>query len=277
MDAAKKGGYASGAFNINNMEFVQGITDAAEQLNSPVILAVSQGAIKYAGFENIVSLVKTASDTKKIKVSLHLDHGKDMKIIERCINEGFTSVMIDGSDLTFEENIDITKKVVDMAKPKGISVEGELGRLAGIEDHVSVSKEDATYTDPDEAATFVEKTGVDSLAVAIGTSHGAYKFKGDANLAMDRLTEIVGKVDVPLVLHGASGVNQDHVKIGNYVMVAPQAGVTEDVPDGQIVSGAPGMNHRRWLKVQSIIKRLPELRKKMNKIAHKVKKMEGIK
>ncbi|MBN2070884.1 MAG: class II fructose-1,6-bisphosphate aldolase [Candidatus Krumholzibacteriota bacterium] len=215
MDAAKSGGYAVGAFNINNMEFVQAITDAAEELNSPAILAVSQGAIKYAGFENIVSLVRTASETKKIKISLHLDHGKDMKIIERCVNDGFTSVMIDGSDLPFDENVALTRKVVDMARPKGVSVEGELGRLAGIEDHVSVSKKDATYTDPDEAATFVEQTGVDSLAVAIGTSHGAYKFKGEAKLAMDRLTEIAGKVAIPLVLHGASGVNQDHVRIGN--------------------------------------------------------------
>ncbi|MBN2184394.1 MAG: class II fructose-1,6-bisphosphate aldolase [Candidatus Krumholzibacteriota bacterium] len=215
MDAAKAGGYAVGAFNINNMEFVQAITDAAEELNSPVILAVSQGAIKYAGFSNIVSLVRTASEDKKVKLSLHLDHGKDMQIIEQCINDGFTSVMIDGSDLPFDENIAITRKVVEMARPKGVSVEGELGRLAGVEDHVSVSKENATYTDPDEAAEFVEKTGVDSLAVAIGTSHGAYKFKGDAKLAMDRLTEIIGKVDVPLVLHGASGVNQEHVKMGN--------------------------------------------------------------
>ena len=215
MDAAKAGGYAVGAFNINNMEFVQAITDAAEELNSPAILAVSQGAIKYAGFSNIVSLVRTASENKKVKLSLHLDHGKDMQIIEQCINDGFTSVMIDGSDLPLDENIAVTRKVVEMARPNGISVEGELGRLAGIEDHVSVSKENATYTDPDEAAEFVEKTGVDSLAVAIGTSHGAYKFKGDAKLAMDRLTEIIGKVGVPLVLHGASGVNQEHVKMGN--------------------------------------------------------------
>ena len=215
MDAAKAGGYAVGAFNINNMEFVQAITDAAEELNSPAILAVSQGAIKYAGFSNIVSLVRTASEDKNVKLSLHLDHGKDMQIIEQCIKDGFTSVMIDGSDLPLAENIAITRKVVEMARPNGISVEGELGRLAGVEDHVSVSKENATYTDPDEAVEFVEKTGVDSLAVAIGTSHGAYKFKGDARLAMDRLTEIIGKVDVPLVLHGASGVNQDHVKMGN--------------------------------------------------------------
>ncbi len=215
MDAAKAGGYAVGAFNINNMEFVQAITDAAEELNSPVILAVSQGAIKYAGFSNIISLVNSASDNKKVKLSLHLDHGKDMGVIEQCIEGGFTSVMIDGSDLPFAENIAVTRKVVEMARPKGISVEGELGRLAGVEDHVSVSKENATYTDPEEAAEFVERTGVDSLAVAIGTSHGAYKFKGEAKLAMDRLTEIAGKVDIPLVLHGASGVNQEHVRMGN--------------------------------------------------------------
>ncbi len=215
MVAARDGGYGVGAFNINNMEFVQAITGAAEELNSPIILAVSQGAIKYAGFGNIVSLVQTAVEERKVKASLHLDHGKDMKIIQQCIEGGFTSVMIDGSDLPFEENIAVTRKVVEMARPKGISVEGELGRLAGVEDHVSVSKQDATYTDPDEAVEFVEKTGIDSLAVAIGTSHGAYKFKGEAKLAMDRLSEIVSKVDVPLVLHGASGVNQDHVKLGN--------------------------------------------------------------
>ncbi len=232
MDAAREGGYAVGAFNINNMEFVQAITDAAEKLKSPAILAVSQGAIKYAGFQNIVSLVRSASDTKDIKVSLHLDHGKDMDIIRTCIDGGFTSIMIDGSDLSFDENIAITKKVVDMARPKGISVEGELGRLAGIEDHVSVAEKDAIYTNPDEAVEFVEKSGVDSLAVAIGTSHGAYKFKAEARLAMDILSSIVEKVDVPLVLHGASGVNQAHVGIANEFGAALKD--TKGVPDEAI-------------------------------------------
>ncbi|MBU8922027.1 MAG: class II fructose-1,6-bisphosphate aldolase [Bacteroidales bacterium] len=232
MDAAREGGYAVGAFNINNMEFVQAITDVAEKLKSPAIMAVSQGAIKYAGFQNIVSLVRTAAETMDIKVSLHLDHGKDMDIIRTCIDGGFTSIMIDGSDLSFDENIAITKKVVEMARPEGISVEGELGRLAGVEDHVSVAEKDAIYTDPDEAVEFVEKTGVDSLAVAIGTSHGAYKFKAEARLAMDILSSIVEKVDVPLVLHGASGVNQAHVSIANEFGAALKD--TKGVPDEAI-------------------------------------------
>ncbi len=215
MDAAKAGGYAVGAFNINNLEFVQAITSVAQELGSPAILAVSQGAIKYAGFRNIVTLAGNAADEKKVRISLHLDHGKDMAIIERCIKEGFTSVMIDGSDLPFEENISITGKVVKMAKSAGVSVEGELGRLAGIEDHVSVGEHEARYTDPAEAGEFVARTGVDSLAIAIGTSHGAFKFKGEARLAMDVLAGIAKKVTVPLVLHGASGVNQEHVRIAN--------------------------------------------------------------
>ncbi|MBN1163791.1 MAG: class II fructose-1,6-bisphosphate aldolase [Candidatus Krumholzibacteriota bacterium] len=215
MDAAQAGGYAVGAFNINNMEFIQGITEAAEELKSPAILAVSEGAIKYAGFENIVEMVKSAAREKKIQISLHLDHGKDMEIIKRCIHHGFTSVMIDGSHLPFEENVAVTGEVVELARPGGISVEGELGRLAGIEDHVSVSEQDAIFTDPEEASQFVEKTGVDSLAIAIGTSHGAFKFKGEAKLAQERLSKIAARVSVPLVLHGASGVSPEHVALAN--------------------------------------------------------------
>lgn len=215
LEDARDGAYAVGAFNINDLEFLQAITSAAEELGSPAIIAVSEGAITYAGFENVVSMVRTVADKKKIRISLHLDHGKDMDVIDRCIAEGFTSVMIDGSHLPFEENVDVTARVVEKAGRKGISVEGELGRLAGIEDNVSVEEQDARFTDPDEAARFVSATGVDALAVAVGTSHGAYKFKGEAKLAMGRLREIASKVAIPLVLHGASGVNQDHVRIAN--------------------------------------------------------------
>jgi fructose-bisphosphate aldolase class II len=232
LDRAKAGAYAVGAFNINDLEFVQAITSAAEELKSPAILAVSEGAIKYAGFENLVSMVRTVSENMDIEVSLHLDHGKDMGVIEKCISGGFTSVMIDGSHLPFEENIAITREVVEKAKPGGISVEGELGRLAGIEDNVSVDEQDAIFTDPGEAAEFVEKTGVDSLAVAIGTSHGAYKFKGEAKLAMDRLREIAALVPIPLVLHGASGVNQDHVALANEF--GAQIGAAKGVPSDAI-------------------------------------------
>lgn len=215
LDAAREGGYAVGAFNINNMEFVQAITTAAAELESPAILAVSEGAIKYAGFENVIALVRVAADERDVPISLHLDHGKDLDVIERCITGGFTSVMIDGSHLPFEENVSVTKKVVEMAASTGVSVEGELGRLAGIEDNVSVAEENALFTDPDEAALFVESTGIDSLAIAVGTSHGAYKFKGEAKLAFDRIKTIRSKVSVPLVLHGASGVDQQHVEIAN--------------------------------------------------------------
>lgn len=203
---ARKGGYAIGAFNINNLEILQAIVSAAEAEYSPAIIAVSEGAIQYAGLDYIVSMVKTASKKTYIPLSLHLDHGKDMKIIQSCIDNGFTSVMIDGSHLKFEDNIAITKEVVNMAKTKGVSVEGELGRLKGIEDKISVEEREAFLTDPDEALEFVRQTGVDSLAVAIGTSHGAYKFKGEPKLDFERLSQIVKKVEIPLVLHGASGV-----------------------------------------------------------------------
>jgi fructose-bisphosphate aldolase class II len=215
LDAAKQGGYAVGAFNINNMEFIQAILSSAAELRSPVIIAVSEGAIKYAGFDTLVSLVRVEAEGKNIPISLHLDHGKDMGVIERCISGGFTSVMIDGSHLPFDENVAVTKEVVDKAGPAGVSVEGELGRLAGVEDNVSVSEQDSLFTDPDEAKMFVERTGIDSLAIAVGTSHGAYKFKGEPRLAFDRISTIASLVDVPLVLHGASGVNQEHVELAN--------------------------------------------------------------
>jgi fructose-bisphosphate aldolase class II len=206
LNLAKKGGYAVGAFNMNNLEILQAIVYAGEAERSPAIIAVSEGAIQYAGLPFIVSMARIASEWASIPLSLHLDHGKDLEVIRSCVEKGFTSVMIDGSHLPFQENIDVTKKVVEMASPRGVSVEGELGRLKGIEEKVSVSDQEAFLTDPQAAEEFVKKTGVDSLAVAIGTSHGAYKFKGESKLDFERLAEIGRRVDIPLVLHGASGV-----------------------------------------------------------------------
>ena len=199
--------FAIGAFNINNMEFIQAITDAANEAKSPVILQVSSSAIKYARMEYLIKMVEAAVATTDIPIALHLDHGPDFETCKKCIDAGFTSVMIDGSKYDFEENIAITKQVVDYAHERGVVVEAELGKLAGIEDEVNVSADDARYTDPDQAYEFVQRTGVDSLAIAIGTSHGAYKFKGDAKLRFDILQEIKAKLpDTPIVLHGASSV-----------------------------------------------------------------------
>ena len=203
---ARKGGYAVGAFNMNNLEILQAIVSAGEAEKSPAIIAVSEGAIKYAGMPYLVSMVRTASEQTFIHLSLHLDHGTDLEVIRSCIENGFTSIMMDGSHLPFEENIEVTKKVVEMAKRKGISVEAELGRLKGIEEKISVSEKEAFLTDPRAAEEFVKRTDVDALAIAIGTSHGAYKFKGDARLDFGRLKEIARSVSIPLVLHGASGV-----------------------------------------------------------------------
>jgi fructose-bisphosphate aldolase class II len=206
LNAAKRGGYAVGAFNMNNLEILQAIVSAGEAEKSPAIIAVSEGAIKYAGMPYIVSMVRTASEQTFIHLSLHLDHGTDLEVIRSCIENGFTSVMIDGSHLEFEENIATTKRVVEMAKKKRVSVEAELGRLKGIEEKVSVSEKEAFLTDPQAAEEFIKRTEVDALAIAIGTSHGAYKFKGEVKLDFDRLKEIAKRVNLPLVLHGASGV-----------------------------------------------------------------------
>ena len=205
--AAYAGGYAIGAFNINNMEIIQAITEAAAEKKSPVILQVSAGARKYAKHAYLMALTRAAIEDTGIDVALHLDHGEDFEICKACIDGGFTSVMIDGSRLSFEENIELTKKVCDYAHERGVVVEGELGKLAGIEDDVNVSEEDAMFTDPDEVEEFVERTGVDSLAIAIGTSHGAFKFKGEAKLRFDILDEIARRLPgFPIVLHGASSV-----------------------------------------------------------------------
>lgn len=215
---AYEGGYAIGAFNVNNMEIVQGITEAAKELNSPVILQVSAGARKYAKHEYLVKLVEAALKDTDLPIALHLDHGDSFELCKSCIDGGFTSVMIDGSHLPYEENVALTRKVVEYAHSKGVVVEGELGRLAGIEDSVNVSAEDASYTRPEEVEDFVTRTGVDSLAIAIGTSHGAFKFKPGQKpqLRFDILEEIEKRLPgFPIVLHGASSITQEYVKTIN--------------------------------------------------------------
>ena len=218
---AYEGGYAVGAFNVNNMEIIQGIMDAAIEANSPVILQVSSGARKYANAIYLRKLVEAAIEDAKTKgkdidVVLHLDHGDTFELCKDCIDSGFTSVMIDGSKYSFEENVELTKKVVEYAHPRGVVVEAELGKLAGVEDDVNVADEDAKFTSPDEAVKFVELTGCDSLAIAIGTSHGAYKFKGEPKLRIDILKEITDRLPgFPLVLHGASSVPQEFVEMCN--------------------------------------------------------------
>ena len=197
-------GYAVGAFNINNMEILQAIVETATTEKSPVIISASPSAIKYAGLEYITGMVKAAAKTTPIPMTLHLDHGKDIETASMCINGGFTSVMIDGSRLDYEENISMTKHVVKLARPKGVSVEAELGKLVSQESTAKGTED--PFTDPDAAKEFVNRTGVDALAVAIGTSHGAYKFKGEAKLDFERLKIIRRNVSIPLVLHGASGV-----------------------------------------------------------------------
>ena len=204
-EKSMKEGFAIGAFNINNMEIIQGIIDAASKQNSPVILQASSGAIKYARIKYLMKMVEAAVEETNIPIAIHLDHGPDFETCKMCIDNGFTSVMIDGSKYSFEENVALTKKVVDYAHERGVVVEAELGQLAGIEDDVNVSEADAKYTDPDQAKEFVERTGCDSLAIAIGTSHGAYKFKGEAKLRMDILKQVKEKIpNTPIVLHGAS-------------------------------------------------------------------------
>lgn len=211
---AYENGYAIGAFNVNNMEIIQGITEAAREEKSSIILQVSAGARRYANHTYLMKLVEAAVIEADIPIALHLDHGEDFDICKSCIDGGFTSVMIDGSSHSFEENITLTKRVVEYAHANGVVVEGELGRLAGIEDDVKVSDEEASYTRPDEVEEFVSRTGVDSLAIAIGTSHGAFKFKPGQvpQLRFDILEEIRKRLpNYPIVLHGSSSVNQEYV------------------------------------------------------------------
>lgn len=229
---AYEGGYAVGAFNVNNMEIIQGIVDAAKEENAPLILQVSAGARKYAKPIYLRKLVEAAIEDTGLDICLHLDHGEDFEICKQCVDDGFTSVMIDGSKYPFEENIELTKRVVDYAHSRGVVVEAELGRLAGVEDAIKVDSKDATYTDPDQAVEFVERTGVDSLAIAIGTSHGAYKFKGDPTLDFERLETISRLLpNFPLVLHGSSSVPKEFVDLcNNYGGQIPgAAGVPEEM------------------------------------------------
>lgn len=215
---AYDGGYAIGAFNVNNMEIVQAITEAAADLNSPLILQVSAGARKYAKHNYLVKLVEAALLETDLPIALHLDHGADFEICKSCIDGGFTSVMIDGSSLPFEENIAVAKRVAEYAHDKGVVVEAELGTLAGIEDDVNVDAESASYTQPDQVEEFVDRTGVDSLAIAIGTSHGAFKFKPGQKpmLRFDILDEVSKRLPgFPIVLHGASSVIPKYVEIIN--------------------------------------------------------------
>ena len=232
-----KSDYAVGAFNVNNMEIIQGIVDAAKQEQAPIILQVSAGARKYAKPAYLLKLVEAAMMDTGLDICLHLDHGEDFEICKQCIDGGFTSVMIDGSKYPFEDNVALTKKVVEYAHAHGVVVEAELGKLAGVEDNIKVDSKFATYTDPEEAAEFVEKTGVDSLAIAIGTSHGAYKFSGDPQLDFDRLREIHKLIpDTPLVLHGASTVLPEFVdKCNRYGGNIPGA---KGVPEEMITEAA---------------------------------------
>ena len=238
-------GFAIGAFNINNMEIIQGIIDAAQKQNSPVILQASSGAIKYARIKYLMKMVEAAVEETNIPIAIHLDHGPDFETCKMCIDNGFTSVMIDGSKYSFEENVALTKKVVDYAHERGVVVEAELGQLAGIEDDVNVSEEDAKYTDPDQAKEFVERTGCDSLAIAIGTSHGAYKFKGEARLRMDILKQVKEKIpNTPIVLHGASTVIPELVETcNNYGGDIPGAkGVPDEILHEASLSGVSKIN-----------------------------------
>ena len=242
-DRAYKEGYAIGAFNVNNMEIIQGIMQAGAEERSPLILQVSAGARKYAGQNYIMKLVEAALEDADIPVCVHLDHGPDFELCKACVDGGFTSVMIDGSHLPFEENIALTKKVVEYAHDRGVWVEAELGRLAGVEEHVV--SENSIYTDPDQAVEFVERSGCDSLAIAIGTSHGAYKFKGEAKLDFERLDKISNMMPgYPLVLHGASSVPQEFVEMANAygAKLGDAKGVTEDLLRQAAKSGVCKIN-----------------------------------
>ena len=231
---AYEGGYAVGAFNVNNMEIIQGIVAAGKKLNAPLILQVSKGARAYANHLYLVKLVEAAVEESGLPIALHLDHGPDFETCKACIDGGFTSVMIDGSSLPYEENVALTKKVVEYAHAHGVVVEGELGQLAGVEDEVNVNAEDASYTNPDQVEDFVKRTGVDSLAIAIGTSHGAYKFKPGQKpqLRFDILEEVSKRLPgFPIVLHGASSVIPEFVEeINKYGGSMPDAiGIPEDM------------------------------------------------
>ena len=245
-EKSMKEGFAIGAFNVNNMELIQGIVEAAAENNSPVILQASSSAIKYAGINYLMGMVKVAAEEHpNIPIAIHLDHGPDFETCKMCVDNGFTSVMFDGSKYDFEENIRLTKEVVDYAHSHGVVVEAELGKLAGIEDEVNVKADEAIYTDPAQAEEFVKRTGVDSLAIAIGTSHGAYKFKGEARLRFDILQEVKQRIpNTPIVLHGASTVIPELVNMCNqYGGNIPGAkGVPDEILHEASISGVSKIN-----------------------------------
>ena len=245
-EKSMKEGFAIGAFNVNNMELIQGIVDAAAENNSPVILQASSSAIKYARINYLMKMVEAAvEEHPNIPIAIHLDHGPDFETCKMCVDNGFTSVMFDGSKYDFEENIRLTKEVVDYAHAHGVVVEAELGKLAGIEDDVNVSASDAMYTDPAQAEEFVRRTGVYSLAIAIGTSHGAYKFKGEAKLRFDILKQIKERIpNTPIVLHGASTVIPELVNMCNeYGGNIPGAkGVPDEILHEASISGVSKIN-----------------------------------
>lgn len=241
LDEANSKGYAVGAFNINNLEFAKAVIDAAVESRSPVIIQASEGAIKYAGMRQLVAIVSTLAEEAPVPVALHLDHGRTFETIVACIRNGFTSVMIDGSHLPFEGNVAITRKIVEFAHAAGVSVEAELGRLAGIEDHVAVEDREALLTDPAEAKAFVDATQCDALAVAIGTSHGPRKFKGEPVLAIELVHTIKDLVKIPLVLHGASGVSAEVIATGE--KYGARWGGSKGIPDASISAAiAKGIN-----------------------------------
>ena len=236
--------YAIAQFNINNLEFIQAALEVAEEMKSPVILAASKSAIKYAGLDYLMGMVRAGASAVSVPVALHLDHGAEPADARMCINAGFTSVMIDASKESLDENIRITREVVAMAKPRGVCVEAELGRLGGIEDEVVVDEKEAFLTDPEEAEHFVKETGCNALAIAVGTSHGAYKFKHTPELAMDRITEIKRRTGITLVLHGASGVPKDLLdKAARYGAKLPGAmGVPDEAYKDAVARGINKIN-----------------------------------
>ena len=245
-EKSMKEGFAIGAFNVNNMEFIQAIVDAAAENNSPVILQASSSAIKYARINYLMKMVQAAvEEHPNIPIAMHLDHGPDFETCKLCVDNGFTSVMFDGSKYDFEENIRLTKEVVDYAHSHGVVVEAELGKLAGVEDDVNVAESDARYTDPVQAEEFVRRTGVDSLAIAIGTSHGAYKFKGEAKLIFDILKQIKEKIpNTPIVLHGASTVIPELVNMCNEFggNIPGAKGVPDEMLHEASISGVSKIN-----------------------------------
>ena len=245
-EKSMKEGFAIGAFNVNNMEFIQAIVDAAAENNSPVILQASSSAIKYARINYLMKMVQAAvEEHPNIPIAMHLDHGPDFETCKLCVDNGFTSVMFDGSKYDFEENIRLTKEVVEYAHSHGVVVEAELGKLAGVEDDVNVAESDARYTDPVQAEEFVRRTGVDSLAIAIGTSHGAYKFKGEAKLRFDILKQIKEKIpNTPIVLHGASTVIPELVNMCNEFggNIPGAKGVPDEMLHEASISGVSKIN-----------------------------------